>query len=186
MRIVGGKYKGRIFNPNKKFTARPTTDQAKEALFNILSNHHNFEGMNILDLFAGTGSIGYEFISRGAALVTFVENNDKHVRFIREVIQKLNIQNALVYRDDVFKFIKNCKSGFDIIFLDPPFNMERIQELPELIMNYGLLKTEGLMILEHSRNYDFSRSQNFSERRNYGKVNFSFFITGEIVSQSSF
>lgn len=180
MRIAGGKYKGRIFNPGKKFSARPTTDLAKEALFNILSNRYNFEGMKVLDLFSGTGSIGYEFISRGATEVVFVENNPVHIRFIREVIRKLNISNANVYRDDVYKFIKHCRSKFDIIFLDPPFEMERITDLPFLILNADLLNTDGIMILEHPRNYDFSKIHNFSEIRKYGKVNFSFFSAGKI------
>lgn len=175
MRITGGEYRGRIFIPDKKFSARPTTDLAKEALFNILSNRYDFEGMKMLDLFSGTGSIGYEFISRGATEVTFVEKNNHHIRFIRGVIQKLDIKNATVIRDDVFKFIKNCKTRFDIIFLDPPFDMERINELPDLILHSNLLTDYGIMIIEHSRNYDFSKIHNFTETRRYGKVNFSFF-----------
>ena len=181
MRIIGGKYRGRIFNPNKKFTARPTTDLAKEALFNILANRYDFEGMKILDLFSGTGSIGYEFISRGANEVTFVDINEKHIRFIKGVIAKLDIQNAFIYRDDVFKIIKNCKSVFDIIFIDPPFDMEKINELPALILNSEILNEKGIMILEHPRNYDFSKIQNFCEIRKYGKVNFSFFNSGRIT-----
>jgi 16S rRNA (guanine966-N2)-methyltransferase len=184
MRIVGGEYRGRIFIPDKKFSARPTTDLAKEALFNILSNRYDFEGMTILDLFSGTGSIGYEFISRGATEVTFVEKNNHHIGFIRGVIQKLDIKNARVIRDDVFKFIKNCKTRFDIIFLDPPFDMERINDLPDLILKSNLLKNNGIMILEHSRNYDFSGIHNFTDTRRYGKVNFSFFSAEKIVSIS--
>lgn len=175
MRIVGGKYKGRIFIPGKKFSSRPTTDIAKEALFNILANRYDLSNMKILDLFSGTGSIGYEFISRGASEVTFVDNDYSHIRFIKEVLQKLEIQNARVYRNDAFRFVKNCMSKFDIIFIDPPFNMPYIDDIPVFIINSGILNKYGLMILEHSKDYNFSGNQNFSEIRKYGKVNFSFF-----------
>ncbi|WP_372948510.1 16S rRNA (guanine(966)-N(2))-methyltransferase RsmD [Mariniphaga sp.] len=179
MRIVGGKYKGRIFNPGKKFTARPTTDLAKEALFNILANRYDLSEMSILDLFSGTGSIGYEFISREAGEVTFVESNFNHVRFIKDVIEKLEIKNARVVRDDVFRFLKFTPNKYDLIFADPPFDAPFINDIPKVIFDSGILKQGGTLILEHPKSFDFSRSANFKELRKYGKVNFSFFIISQ-------
>jgi 16S rRNA (guanine966-N2)-methyltransferase len=175
MRIVGGKYKGRIFNPGKKFAARPTTDLAKEALFNILANRYDLSEMKILDLFSGTGSMGYEFISRDASEVTFIESNFNHVRFIKEVIEKLEIKNARVVRDDVFRFIKFTPNKYDLIFADPPFEAPFIKDIPQTIFDSEILTPEGILILEHPKNFDFSLSTNFRELRKYGKVNFSFF-----------
>lgn len=175
MRIIAGKYKGRIFSPGKKFTSRPTTDKAREALFNILENRYDFSGMKILDLFSGTGSVGYEFLSRGAAEVTFVESDFKHFRFIREVSAKLGIDNMPIIKDDAFNYIKRTKSRYDIIFADPPFDAPFLKEIPAAVFNAGILKENGLLILEHPGNFNFSETLNFSEHRKYGKVNFSFF-----------
>ncbi len=175
MRIVGGKYKGRFFKPDKRFKARPTTDLAKEALFNILSNQIYFPEMNVLDLFSGSGSIGYEFISRGAGEVTFVEKNDAHVRFIKDVIRQLGVENARILRTDVFRFLRNATGTYDIIFADPPFDLKQIPKIPTAVMESGLLQKNGLFILEHSSDYNFSNQPAFHELRKYGKVNFSFF-----------
>ena len=175
MRIVGGKFKGRVFSPNKKFGARPTTDLAKEALFNILANRYNFEGMHVLDLFSGTGSIGYEFISRGASEVTFIELDFSHVRLIKNVTTKLEITNARIIRSDVFRFLKKCPSKFDIVFADPPFELKQLNDIPQAVFKADILKNDGLFILEHPGKYDFSKHPNFTEIRKYGKVNFSFF-----------
>ena len=175
MRIVGGKYKGRIFSPNKRFSSRPTTDMAKEALFNILSNRYEFSALNILDLFSGTGSIGYEFISRGAETVTFVELHSAHTQFIREVTEKLDINNIRIIRNDVFRFLKSCSVQFDIIFADPPFDLPGIGEIPAAVLDSGVLHPDGLFILEHSKSFSFSHNPYFKEMRMYGKVHFSFF-----------
>lgn len=175
MRIVGGKYKGRIFNPGKKFSARPTTDLAKEALFNILANRYDLSEMKILDLFSGTGSIGYEFISRGADEVTFVESGFSHIRFIKQVLATLEIKNARVVKDDVFRFLKFKPDQYDLIFADPPFDAPFIGEIPKIIFELNVLKPGGILIVEHPGNFDFSHTPNFSELRKYGKVNFSFF-----------
>jgi len=175
MRIVGGKYKGRIFNPGKKFTARPTTDLAKEALFNILANRYDLTEMDILDLFSGTGSIGYEFLSRGAGEVTFIEQNFNHVRFIRDVIEKLEIKNARIVKDDVLRFLKFTPNKYDLIFADPPFDAPFINDIPKIIFELEILKSDGIFILEHPGSFDFSHFPKISELRKYGKVNFSFF-----------
>lgn len=175
MRIIAGKYKGRIFSPGKKFASRPTTDRAKEALFNILENRYDFSGMKILDLFSGTGSMGYEFLSRNAAEVTFVDSDIKHIRFIKEVSEKLGIENMPVIKNDALHFIKFTKSKYDIIFADPPFDAPFLKEIPAAVFNAGILNDEGILILEHPKSFDFSKASNFSENRKYGKVNFSFF-----------
>ena len=175
MRIVGGKYKGRFFKPDKKFKARPTTDLAKEALFNILSNQIEFPGMKVLDLFSGSGRIGYEFLSRGAEEVTFIEKSYPHVRFIKDVIRQLGVENGRVFRTDVFRFLKNGTGTYNIIFADPPFDSKQITGIPTAVMDSGLLQKNGLFILEHSSDYNFSEQTGFRELRKYGKVNFSFF-----------
>lgn len=175
MRIVGGKYKGRIFHPDKRFSSRPTTDLAKEALFNILTNRYDFPALKILDLFSGTGSISYEFISRGAAAVTSVEVNYRHIRFIREGAEKLGICNIEIIRHDAFRYLNNCGEKYDIVFADPPFDLPRLNEIPMAVFESGILKENGLFILEHAKDHDFSGSPYFSELRKYGKVHFSFF-----------
>ncbi len=175
MRIIGGKYKGRLFHPGKKFSARPTTDIAREGLFNILENRYDFSSKKILDLFAGTGSISYEFLSRGCEHATLVELNFSHYKFIREVVKTLKIENVQVFRADVFKFMKKANGCFNIIFADPPFDLPDFNTIPNAVFKTGLLHNEGVFILEHPKEYDFSAHPNFSEIRKYGKVNFSFF-----------
>lgn len=175
MRIVGGKYKGRIFHPGKSFRARPTTDIAKEGLFNILENRYDFSNKKILDLFSGTGSMGYEFISRGCEQATLVENNFAHYRFILEVIGELKIENARVFKADVFKFLKKSGDLFNIIFADPPYDLKAFETIPDAVLETDLLASEGVFILEHPKEYSFVSHPNFREIRNYGKVNFSFF-----------
>lgn len=175
MRIVGGKYKGRIFNPDKRFTARPTTDVAKEALFNILANRYDLSTMKILDLFSGTGSIGYEFLSREAGEVTFVDKDPHHIRFIRKTIDVLKAENARIIQDDVFRFLKNCPFTFDLIFADPPYDFQFLKEVPVAVIESNILATDGLLIMEHSKGIDLSKMPYFKELRKYGKVNFSFF-----------
>ena len=175
MRIVGGKYRGRVFRPNKKFKARPTTDIAKEGLFNILENRYVFSNKNVLDLFSGTGSMGYEFISRGCEKATLVEHNFNHYRFILDVVDSLKIDNIKVFKADVFKFVQKTPETFHIIFADPPFDLPRFDEIPDAIMNADIMADEGVFILEHPKEFEFTHHPNFKEIRNYGKVNFSFF-----------
>lgn len=175
MRIVGGKYKGRIFRPNKKFKARPTTDIAKEGLFNILENRYEFSNKSVLDLFSGTGSIAYEFISRGCERATLVESNFSHYKFILDVIETLKIENSKVFKADVFKFVKKTPEKFNIIFADPPFDLPRFKEVPDTVLDSDILEPEGVFILEHPKEFEFMSHPNFKELRKYGKVNFSFF-----------
>ncbi|MEZ5105693.1 MAG: 16S rRNA (guanine(966)-N(2))-methyltransferase RsmD [Draconibacterium sp.] len=175
MRIVGGTFKGRIFRPNKSFKSRPTTDIAKEGLFNILENRYDFSSKKILDIFSGTGSIGYEFVSRGVLEATLVEINFIHYKFILSVLEALKIKNIRVLKADAFKFVQKSKESFDIIFADPPFDLRRLNEIPDAIFNSNVLKENGLFILEHPKEFDFASHKNFREIRKYGKVNFSFF-----------
>ena len=175
MRIVGGKFKGRLFSPNKKMTARPTTDIAKESLFNILENRIDLSDKSVLDLFSGTGSIGYEFISRGAKEVTFVEKNFQQTQFIHRVTETLEIKNARIFKTDVFKFLFKYQGQFDIIFADPPYDLPQFKEVSNAVFSSNVLKDNGLFILEHPKEYRFVDHPNFKEIRNYGKVNFSFF-----------
>jgi len=174
MRIAGGKYKSRSFSPGKSFKARPTTDIAKEALFNILSNRYDFEDCEILDLFSGTGSIGYEFISRGARIVTMVEMNPRHVAFIHSVLSTLG-EKANVLTTDAFRFVPTCRQSYDIVFADPPYDHPHFAKIVELVLSSGIIKPNGTFIIEHSKQYDFGALPHFSELRKYGHVHFSLF-----------
>ncbi len=184
MRIVGGKYKGRIFHPGKSFSARPTTDFAKENLFNILENRLNWENVNALDLFAGTGSISYELISRGCLSVTSVEMNFRHYRFIEEIKSQLSISNLRVYRDNAFRFVQRTKEKYDLVFADPPFDLRGFENIATTVLNAGILKPEGIFILEHNKSNKFSKMPEFLEIRNYGSVQFSFFKNTPDLSQN--
>jgi 16S rRNA (guanine(966)-N(2))-methyltransferase RsmD len=175
VRIVSGKYKGRLIRPPKKINARPTTDFAKENLFNILETRIDFEDKKVLDLFSGTGNISYEFISRGAQSVLAIEKDFNHSRFIKQTASQMEMTNLMVKKGEVFKFLERCREQFDIIFADPPYQLKAINTLPDIIFSNKLLTKEGFFILEHSKHTDFSTHPNFYENRNYGNVNFSFF-----------
>ena len=161
----------------RSFKARPTTDFAKENLFNVLSNHLDFEegGVEALDLFAGTGSISVELLSRGCTQVVSVEKDREHYAFICKVMQELKAVNWLPVRADVFKFVKSTHRQFDFIFADPPYELTGLETLPDLVLGSGLLKPEGLFVLEHGKKNDFSTHPCYAEHRVYGSVNFSFF-----------
>lgn len=174
MRIIGGKYKGRHIPVRKNFPSRPTTDFAKENLFNILNNHFDFKGLAVLDLFAGTGSIGYEFASRGAK-VDLVEKDYRSVTYIKSIIQLLEIDSVKAYKADVFKSVPKLEKSYDIIFADPPYQMAEIDTLPNLILDNKLLNAGGWFILEHSGEYSFTSNPAFNQLRTYGSVNFSIF-----------
>lgn len=175
MRIVGGNYKGRQFNPGKKFNSRPTTDMAKENLFNILQNRIEFEDVKVLDLFSGTGSISFEFASRGCRDITAIELNFHHYNFIRDVIEKIGEKNIRVVKANVFRFIEQTKQSYDLIFADPPFDLSQFKDVPLKVLSGNILRPEGLFILEHSKIYDFSDYPEWKEMRMYGNVRFSFF-----------
>jgi 16S rRNA (guanine(966)-N(2))-methyltransferase RsmD len=175
MRIITGKYKGRHFDIPKTFKARPTTDFAKENIFNVLTQYIDFEDATALDLFSGTGSITLELISRGCAHVISVELDRDHHRFIQQCVQKLGTEACVPLRGDVFRFIKSCKQQFDFIFADPPYALKELPTIPSLIFEKGLLKDDGIFVFEHGKDYDFSDDPHFVEHRSYGSVNFSIF-----------
>lgn len=176
MRIISGTHKGRNIKPPTNLPVRPTTDLAKESLFNILNNHFDFEGLDVLDLFAGTGNISYEFASRGAQRIVSVENNFRCVEFIRKAAQEYGFSKIItVQRANVFVFLKYPQTPFDLIFADPPYEMEGIETIPDLIFGQKLLKNGGWLILEHSKANTFKDHPLLNQQRNYGKVNFSIF-----------
>ena len=199
MRIITGKYKGRHFDIPRSFKARPTTDFAKENIFNVLTGYIDFEGATALDLFSGTGSISLELASRGCAQVISVEADRDHHRFIQQCLQKLSQTvgdgyfllagrqtkktrpqlfdrpTVTAIRGDVFKFVKSCKQQFDFIFADPPYALAELKTIPTLIFEKNLLKADGVFVFEHGKNDSFTDHPNFVEHRSYGSVNFSIF-----------
>lgn len=176
MRVVTGKYKGRHFEVPRNFKARPTTDFAKENLFNVLQGYLDFEEEpTALDLFSGTGSITLELLSRGCSRVVSVEADSLHYSFIRRFIDQLQDLNAFPVKADVFRFLGKCHEQFDFIFADPPYALPQLTELPDIVLSRQLLKPDGLFVLEHGKTQDFSQHPRFVEHRAYGSVNFSFF-----------
>ena len=176
MRIISGKFKGRTISAPKNLPTRPTTDYAKEGLFNVLQHQYEIEDSIILDLFCGTGNIRLEFLSRVSNEFIFVDINQNCVKFVIEISKKLNLTNHKVLRDDSLSFIKKVKKEFDIIFADPPYALKNIGDIPKLVFEHNLLKTNGLLIVEHSKDTDLSQIANFDSHRKYGNVNFSFFL----------
>lgn len=175
MRIISGKYKGRKIVPPASLKARPTTDFARESLFNILNNRIDFENITVLDLFSGTGSISYEFASRGALEVHLIEKDVKHIAGIRRIIKELEISNIKPVHIDVRTFLRTCKFKYDIVFADPPYDLTWLEELPGMISEAHIIKEDGFFILEHPKSVSFNSHKLFFEHRNYGGVNFSFF-----------
>lgn len=176
MRVISGKYKRRRFDVPRTFKARPTTDFAKENLFNVLSNYIDFEeSVTALDLFAGTGSISIELVSRGCDRVISVEKDREHHAFICKIMNELQTENCLPIRGDVFKFIHSGREQFDFIFADPPYELKDLETIPDMIFTNNLLKKDGLFVLEHGKQNNFEAHPHFVERRVYGSVNFSFF-----------
>ena len=175
MRIVSGKYKRRIINPPNNLPVRPTTDMAKESVFNIMGNNTDFRGKRVLDLFAGTGNISYEFVSRGCTSVTSIDQDLGCVKFIKETAQKLEMPELTVVKQDVFRFISMTNIKYDIIFADPPYTMVNIVDISNEIFKNELLLPDGWLIVEHPGELDLSKHPHFYDHRKYGRVNFSFF-----------
>jgi len=180
MRIIRGIYGRRRFKVPTSFSARPTTDFAKENLFNVLDNFIEWEEIKALDLFAGTGGISFEMLSRGCPSVTAVELNNKHALFIESVAKELHAEELNLIRGDVLRYLSSAASpAFDLIFADPPYDLPDLPNLPNLVLNGNLLKERGVFILEHSKTNNFSTMPYFSQQRVYGSVNFSIFIKAE-------
>ncbi|MCI6643878.1 MAG: RsmD family RNA methyltransferase [Alloprevotella sp.] len=175
MRVITGKYKGRHFDVPRNFKARPTTDFAKENLFNVLRSYLDFEESTALDLFAGTGSISLELLSRGCPRVVCVERDRQHFGFLAQMFRTLGDAAIVPLCADALRFIDRAKEGFDLVFADPPYALRELGELPDRLFRSQLLKPSGLFVLEHGKDHDFSQHPHFLEHRAYGSVNFSFF-----------
>lgn len=175
MRIITGKYKGRRFEVPRSFKARPTTDFAKENIFNVIRAYVDFENCRALDLFAGTGSISLEMLSRGAQTVVSVEQDRSHAAFISSCFKKIAADNAILVCGDAFRYVGSCRQQFDLVFADPPYALEKLDSIPDTVLDKGLLAPDGILVLEHGAAKDFSQHPRFVEHRAYGSVNFSIF-----------
>lgn len=175
MRIIAGNLKGRRLNPPANLPVRPTTDMAREALFNILNNYVDYEECTVMDLFSGTGAVAVEFISRGVREVTAIDINSACTDYIKSESARLGLHNMRVVRADVFDLLKRANRKFDIVFADPPYAIEGLDKLPDMVFEHQLLNDDGIFILEHPREYTFEEHPHFWQHRNYGKVNFTFF-----------
>ncbi|MEY2962959.1 MAG: rRNA ((966)-N(2))-methyltransferase RsmD [Bacteroidota bacterium] len=178
MRIVSGKWRGKRITAPKKLPTRPTTDFAKEALFNLLNNRFYFEDIRVLDLFAGTGNISYEFASRGTEDITCVDANRDCVRFINATAEELGV-HFNVQQADALLVVRRAATAYDVVFADPPYEYEHYEELAQAIMDKNILSPGGEAIIEHSAETDLSHIEGFLEHRKYGHVNFSFFSAAE-------
>ncbi|MCB0668994.1 MAG: RsmD family RNA methyltransferase [Saprospiraceae bacterium] len=183
MRIIGGSLKGRRFNPPAdKWPTRPTTDFAKEGLFNILENRFDFEHLRMLDLFGGTGNHTYEAISRGCLQITYVDKFAPCVRFVRDLSQSLDIQDYItIVQMDVARFLKKPAGPFDYIFAGPPYPLSWLDEIPAMIRESGCLAKDGLFVLEHNSNHHFEDYPDFEQLRKYGGTHFSFFTSNQTI-----
>jgi len=175
MRIISGTSKGRVIHAPKNLPVRPTTDFAKESIFNILNNYFELDGLKILDLFCGTGNISYEFASRGCIEVVAVDNNFNCCEFVKKTATAFKMESIKVMKTDVFSFLKKTSGTFHIIFADPPYELEQIKNIAPLVFEKSLLKPDGWLIIEHGPDTDLSALEHFKEKRTYGHVNFSIF-----------
>jgi 16S rRNA (guanine966-N2)-methyltransferase len=177
MRIIGGEFKGRRFDPPAdSWPTRPTTDVAKEALFNILENLYDLDNINVLDLFCGTGNHTYEFLSRGCRDITSVDLHPPAIAFVQKTLRELKMEEYVkIFRADVFQYIEGCRQQYDYIFAGPPYGMERLDALPDLIFEHDLLTDCGTFVLEHNPHHDFKDHPKVFKIRNYGQTIFSFF-----------
>jgi 16S rRNA (guanine(966)-N(2))-methyltransferase RsmD len=179
MRIISGSLRGRRIHPPSGLPVRPTTDFAREALFNVLNNILDFETTRVLDLFAGTGSISFEFISRGCPEVTAVDQHPRCTGFIYKTARELGIQNLQAIKANAFTFAAKPRGAWDLVFADPPYDLPQLPSLPALILEGNILADGGLFILEHPGKYSFESQPGFDQHRKYGEVNFSFFRKAE-------
>ena len=176
MRIISGALKGRkISPPSRMSNTRPTTDLAREGLFNILSNHFDISSLETLDLFAGTGAISFEFASRGSLSQTLVEKDGFMIEFIKNTNELLHIKSMKVVKMDVIQFLSTCSNSFDLIFADPPYGMPASEQLPDVIFNNHLINKGGWFVLEHTTDQDFTKHLKFATERKYGSTIFSIF-----------
>ena len=180
MRIISGKYKGRRINPPKNLPVRPTTDMSKESLFNVLNNRFDFEGLKVLDLFAGTGNISFEFGSRGSDDITCVDEDFGCIKFIKQVAEEMDFNIAAI-KTNAFTYVEKSSDSFDVIFADPPYHLEqdKLERLVKTVFGNNLLREEGMLIIEHSRHTKLQHMPSFLFQKNYGGSVFSFFGTEE-------
>lgn len=175
MRIIGGKLKGKSICPPSGYKARPTTDFAREGLFNVLNNEYEMEGLCVLDLFGGTGAISFEFASRGAGRVYCVEMSPVHANFIKSQAASFGLENITVVRHNVFEFLPLCHEKFDIVFADPPYALADLASIPDKVFAHNILHPGAYFILEHPQEFNFSGHPRFVKEKKYGNVHFSFF-----------
>ena len=175
MRIIGGRLKGKFILPPAGYKARPTTDFAREALFNILDNEYEFEDLKVLDLFGGTGAVSFEFGSRGVGRVWCVEMNRENASFIKREAQRLGLENVTMVRDNVFDFLTVCHEKFDVVFADPPYALEGLETIPDKVFERDILHPDCYFILEHGGEHNFKEHPRFFKEREYGRVHFTFF-----------
>lgn len=175
MRIIGGRLKGKTILPPMGYKARPTTDFAREALFNILDNEYEFDDLKVLDLFGGTGAVSFEFGSRGVGRVYCVEMNRENASFIKTEATRLGLDNVTMVRDNVFDFLDICHEKFDIVFADPPYALDGLAGIPDKVFEKGILHPDSYFILEHGPDHSFKEHPHFFKERSYGKVHFTFF-----------
>ena len=175
MRIIGGRLKGKTILPPAGYKARPTTDFAREGLFNVLDNEYEFEDLKVLDLFGGTGAISFEFASRGASRVYCVEMDRVHASFIKTEAQRLGLPNVTMVRDNVFDFLPICREKFDIICADPPYALDNLDTIPDQVFAQDILHPGCYFILEHGGEHSFREHPRFKKEKVYGRVHFSFF-----------
>lgn len=174
MRIIGGSLKGLRLNPPKNLPVRPTTDLAKEALFNILLNKVDFEELTVLDLFSGTGNISIEFASRGG-VITSVDRSIHCVNYLKDTARQHGLSRIKAYKEDVFKYLQHETTQYGLIFADPPYDLNRIPEIPKIVFERDILLPDGLLIVEHQSMQNLSNHPAFVEQRKYGHSSFSFF-----------
>jgi 16S rRNA (guanine966-N2)-methyltransferase len=175
VRIISGQWRGRNIIAPKNLPVRPTTDFAKTALFNILTNHFDFESISVLDLFCGTGNISYEFASRGTTQITCVDENIHCVKFVEDTFEKLNFHTARIMKSDVFSFVDRCEEKFDIVFADPPFDLRKTEELPEAVLGKNMLKEGGWLVVEHQSKRKLESPMEPDEVRAYSNCAFSIY-----------